>query len=141
MEKNILEKFSQLFAKLDEPDVQMLGNLVQETLAFFEEVKTVLQTGTDEEKKEAVHLMHELEKKLEEQAEKAHKASGYTKEQIEEVLEDPKTFSEEEKESYEKIKKDLSSYQKDFLKKAIAREGEEKITGKKKRPKKEKFRG
>jgi hypothetical protein len=141
MKQNILEKFEHLLERLDQPTFPKLENLVQECLQFFEELKQVLQTGTEEEKKEILKMTQELQQKLEEHGEKAHKASGYTREQIEEVLEDPKTFSEEEKQSYEKIKNDLASYRGDFLKRQVSESAKELSSVKKKKAKKEKFRG
>ncbi len=140
MKSKILDKFDEIFSDINNMNAEKLETLVHESLKFFDDLKNALESSNEEEKKEAMKIAQDLQKKLEEQAEKAFKASGMTKEQISAFTSDPKNFSKEEWESFKHAKNELFEFQKDVLKNAHMRTGEEgeKVLAKKPSSKKDK---
>jgi hypothetical protein len=116
MKTKILEKFDEIFSDLNNLSPEKLETLVHESLKFFDDLKVALDSPNEEEKKEALKIAQQLQKKLEEQAEKAYKASGMTKEQISAFMENPANFSQEEWAAFQSAKTELFDFQKDILK-------------------------
>jgi hypothetical protein len=116
MKQKILEKFDEIFSDINNLNAEKLEMLVHESLKFFDDLKIAMESPNEEEKQEAIKIATELQKKLEEQAERAFKASGMTKEQIASFTSDPSNFSKEEWDSFKKAKTELFDFQKDVLK-------------------------
>lgn len=126
MKKTILEKFDEIFSDIKNLNAEKLQTLVHESLKFFDDLKRALESPNEEEKNEALQIAQELQKKLEEQAQKAYKASGMTKEQIAKFTENSNNFSKEEWDSFKKAKEELFDFQKEVLKESTSFLGEEK---------------
>lgn len=143
MKEKILEDFDKIIKDLESPTIAKLEVLVNECLKFFDDLKHIIETGSDEDKKEALELSKKIQKKLEERSDKAYSASGMDKKQIDEALKDPQNFSEEDWTTFSKIKKDISEYQGDVIKKTIQKEvvEQELLPKKKKNIKKTKIQG
>lgn len=113
---NILKKIDDIFGDGGLPDSEKLTHLVQESLHFFEELRSKLQSPKEEEKKEAIEQAQELQQKLQDLADQSLAASGMTREQLEELLTKPSNFNPEDWDTYKTVEKEISDYQKEVLK-------------------------
>ncbi len=135
MKTKILEKFDEIFSDMEKLNAEKLEKLVHESLKFFDDLKAALESSNEEEKKEAMSIAQELQKRLEEQAEKAYRASGMTKEEISAFTENANNFTKEEWESFKKAKEELFDFQKEVLKEKTEGAEKEKAFAKKATPK------
>jgi len=110
MTNNALEKFEALFKDFDSLSMDKIEQLVHESLKFFEALKEKLQSPNEEERKEAQQIALEIQKKLEEQAEKAFKATGLTRSELDAFLSTQQNFTNEEWNTLERTQKELSEY-------------------------------
>lgn len=115
---NILEKIDELFGDGSPPDVSKLTTLVQESLHFFEDLRTKLESPKTEEKNEAIDMAKQLQQKLEGLADQSLAASGMTKEEVQELLRNPSNFNEKDWNTYQSVDKEIKEYQKEVLKSA-----------------------
>ena len=113
---NILENLDALFANLDKPDVQKLELLVAETLKAFEYLRDKLQSPDENVKKEAMELTYQLQRKLEDLAEIALANAGLDKDQLQNLLSNPRNFSEAQWNTFKKSEKSIAEYKEDILK-------------------------
>ena len=116
MATNILERFDELFGDADTLDPQKIEIFVQESLKFFEYLKEKLQSSDEQEKKEALELAVQLQKKLEVFAQKALAKSGLSPEQLKNFITSPSNFTPDEWKVLQKSENDIDEYQKDLRK-------------------------
>lgn len=106
MKKDILEKINTLLEDKDNIPIEELESLIEEMLAFFQEVSVILNEGSEEEKKEAVALMFEIQGKFRELGVIVAQKMGLEADQIHAML-NPKNFFPEQWKNIENIKKDI----------------------------------
>ena len=114
MKHNLLEKVDELFKESDNLSVDKLESFVHDTLIFFEELRGILATGTEEEKKEALEFSMKLQHKFQQLAEKTYDKMGMTEEQVKHFLKQS-NFPEKEWNTIQKIDGEMSDYQKNVL--------------------------
>ncbi len=84
------------FFTLDSKDKELhLKEVFDDSIAFFERFKYILANGTPEEKKAMVEKVNLLKEKMAEEAKKASENTGLTEEQLQEISNNPNSFSEE----------------------------------------------
>lgn len=115
MKSDILEKIDSLFGNMENLSMDKVEGLVHETLKFFEYLRNALTSNDEKERTEAMEVAKELQKKLEEQAEKAYKAAGLSPEEIQRMMKNPSNFLPEDWNVFEKVQKEISDYQKEAI--------------------------
>jgi hypothetical protein len=118
MSSKSLKNFDELFKDLNTFSPDKIENLVHESLKLFEYLRDKLQSTDPQEREKAMVLAQELQKKLEEQAEKALKETGMDRAQLEQFLASQSNFAPEEWNVLEKTQQELSAYQADLIKKS-----------------------
>ena len=94
MNKNeIIQKIEALSNEIEKPDLKKTEALITETLKFFEHVREKLQSPDEADRKAALEEIQEVQKKLEELAQKALQIAGINPEQIAGIVSNPKNFS------------------------------------------------
>ncbi len=114
-----LENIDEIFfndPKKQGPDIQKLETLIRESLQFFDEIRTQLQSPKEEERKEAMDQAKALQHKLEDLADKSLAEAGMTREQLTDLLANPQNFAKEDWDSYKKAEEEISTYKKEVLK-------------------------
>ncbi len=106
MKKDILNKIDALLEDKDNIPVDQLESLIDEMLAFFKDVSVTLNEGTEEEKKEAVSLMFEIQVKFKELGMIVAKKMGLDSEQLNTML-NPQNFFPNQWKNIEDIKKEI----------------------------------
>lgn len=98
-----------MFSLAAEGKIIDLQEIFAQSMEFFEKLKTQLQTGSPEEKKEAVALMGEMYSKMMGEVKKISEKTGLTEEQLMTFAENPNNFTQDQwkviKEAKDKISK------------------------------------
>ncbi len=133
--EKILEFFS-----LDEKDKQdHLKDVFDDTVAYFEKFKYVLENGTPEEKKEMMAQIATMQKEIKQETEKLSDETGLSEEQLNDVAQDPSNFSEEQWEIITEARGNIEHQASEINKVVSYQKGESPKTPKKKTgPKKRK---
>ena len=111
---NVLEKIEEIFSVEDKFSPENMERLIQETLSFFYEMQEKLESNDPKVKEEAMALAEALKTKLEEQAKILCEANGMDPSKLENYLEEPSNFSEEEWKAIEQAKSDIAFLQQDL---------------------------
>jgi hypothetical protein len=117
MNNNLLQKFDELFKDIDHLSIENLEGLVHESLKAFEFLKEKLDSPNEEERKEAMALAQQIQKKLEEQAEKAYAATGMNRGELDTFMTSSQNFTPEEWNSLGKAQTELSEYKSSLYRK------------------------
>lgn len=112
MNRDILNKIDALLEDKDNIPVDQLEVLVDDMLAFFNDVSVILNEGTEEEKKEAVALMFEIQVKFRELGLIVAKKMGLESEQLNTML-NPKNFFPNQWKNIEDIRKEIDGQDKE----------------------------
>lgn len=110
MKEKTLTRLDEVLKKLEEPSMENLEDLVHESLKFFEDFKTVLESDNEEEKEKALKIASTFQHKLEDQAEKALKQTGLSKEELEKFISSPENFDESNWENFQHLKNEISDF-------------------------------
>lgn len=116
MNSNVLSKFDEILKDFDNLSIHNIERLVHESLTFFEYLRGKLNSPDEAERTQATLIAKELQKKLEQQAEKAFMATGMNRDQLNNFLRTPTNFSQEEWSVLQKAEQELSSYQAEVFK-------------------------
>jgi hypothetical protein len=84
MANNLTKKLDELFKN---PSMDKMEELTRETIQFFDQIRTIMETGTEEEKKAAMKESQEMHKKLLKYTKLAYEKSGMSEEEIKKLLE------------------------------------------------------
>ncbi len=84
-----------------------LQEVFEESFAYFERFKHLIETGTLEEKKEAVERALALKKKIEEETKQILEKTGMSEEELVQFSENPQNFSESQWKVIENAKQEL----------------------------------
>jgi hypothetical protein len=126
LNSTILHTLDQLYDNKSSLNIQQLEGLVRETLSFFELLRFRIESpeSTFALKEEALDLGSQVQHKLEDLANKSLEESGLTKEQLDQILSNPRNFEPSDWEIYIKADEEIANYQKSLEKtppKATAR--------------------
>jgi hypothetical protein len=111
MATNILEKFDELFGDVDHIDPTKIEQFVHESLKFFDYLRQELQSSEEERRKAAFEIAMELQKRLENFAEKALKKTGMSKEQLHQFISMPGNFAPQEWNALKNSEKEIKDFQ------------------------------
>jgi len=110
MTQNTLNKIETLFTEAGDFSPENVGNLIQETLQFFNVLKEKLESKDEAERAEALELAGALKTRLEQQAASLCESIGVDPNELDTYINDPENFSPEAWEVIEKAKVGLQSY-------------------------------
>ncbi len=87
MTNNLTKKLDDFFKNPKALSMAQMEEFVHETIKFFDQIRTTMETGTEEEKKEALKESQELQEKLQVYSKKAYERTGMSEEQVKKFLE------------------------------------------------------
>lgn len=128
---NILDKVDELFENFETVDFQKLEVLIKQVIGFLEQLKFKLLSDDEQEKKEAIELAQQLQKKLNALAEKAFSKTSMTKEQIAEFLATTTNFAPQEWNRLQDMEKNIGTFQDELFQDHPKPPEKEKRSGKK----------
>lgn len=109
MKNEITQKIEALTNSLEKPDLKQTEALIAETLKYFEYIREKLQSPDEEDRKAALEEIQEVQKKLEELAQKALKIAGINPEQMAKFIGNPNNFSPDDWSKIKHIQENISS--------------------------------
>ncbi len=115
------KKIMDFFAKSPEEKAEGLGEVFEESIAFFERFKHIMVSGSDEEKEEMRKNIMAMQEQIQQETERVLEETGMSEEEIQKIAQDPSQFSPDQweliqsaqgqihkqAEDIEKIRKDL----------------------------------
>lgn len=116
MNHTILQKIDKLFGSPDQFSPENMETLVHETIQFFNELKTKLESSDEKVREEALQTASLLKTKLEEQALKLCESIGMDPQSLESYISSPANFSSEEWQAMEKAKSEIKNYKDSAMK-------------------------
>jgi hypothetical protein len=87
MDNNLTKKLDEFFKNPTALNMAQMEEFIHETIKFFDHIRTTMETGTEEEKKEAIKESQELQEKLQRYSKKAYERTGMSEEEIKKFLE------------------------------------------------------
>ncbi len=90
------QRLLDLFSLSQEGKHVDVNEVLKEAVVFFDHLKDVFKTGSDEDKKEMVGVMNTMYSKLLAESDSLVARSGLTQEQMEQYCENPQNFSKEQ---------------------------------------------
>lgn len=110
----IFDTLDQLFA---DPKVSMdkMEEFARQTIRFFEKLKDIFSSGTEEEKKQALEFAQKMQTKLEGYAHATYEKLGLNEESVQKML-NPKNFSKEDWEAFQATNEHLADFQHSLIK-------------------------
>ncbi len=120
--KEKVEELNKLYKNLSSITPDKLDNLITQSIQTFEKIVSKIQSGSEEEKKEAVQFAEQLRDSLEGQANQALSNLKMNPEEIEKFTESMENFSENEWDTLSRAKKDIKEYQEELIKKGVIKE-------------------
>ena len=136
--KEKIDELEKLYSEINELTPEKMEMLVSESIKTFEQILGQMNSGSEEEKKEAVKAAERLRENLEKQAQKAVDKLKISTDELEAFASNPDNFSEEEWEALQRAKGDLESYQTDVVKRGVTAEDLQKESQAKSKKKKQK---
>ena len=115
MNNKLIERIDDYFKDPQSLTMEQMEQFVHETLKFFDTLRVTLTSGTEEEKKEALKKAQEMQKKLQEVAQKAYQKLGMNQEQINKFLAEG-SFPKEQMKHFQNAQHEIADYQKTVLK-------------------------
>jgi hypothetical protein len=110
MTNAIIDKIQKLFGEPGQFTPENMESLIRETVEFFNELKTKLQSPDEKVREEATQVASALKTKLEEQAVALCESLGMDPKVLEAYINTPANFSTEEWQAMEKAKAELQNY-------------------------------
>jgi len=86
MNEDIMKKLGRVLEDPKGLSLEQMEDFVHEMLRFFDQLKNILSTGNEEEKKEALKSAYDIQDKLQELAKKAYDQAGLSEEEIKRLL-------------------------------------------------------
>ncbi|HEY5236440.1 MAG TPA: hypothetical protein VIJ14_09700 [Rhabdochlamydiaceae bacterium] len=87
MTNNLTKKLEDFFKNPTALSMPQMEEFIHETIKFFDHVRTTMETGTEEEKKEAIKESQELQEKLQKYSKQAYEKTGMSEEEVKKLLE------------------------------------------------------
>lgn len=84
------------FALTPEERAEHLGEVLQESVAFFERFKHIMKSGTPEEKQEMIEKVRLLQSRMQEESSKVSETTGMNDEQMKEYIGNKENFSDDQ---------------------------------------------
>lgn len=106
---NVLEKIEEIFASPEKFSPQAMEKLIHETFSFFYELKDKLHSKDEKIREEAMQVASTLKNKLEEQAKVLCESTGMDPSMLENYINEPSHFSEEEWQAIQDAKSEISN--------------------------------
>lgn len=100
-------KLFHLLAEAQQGKQVDLGDMLKESLAFFEHLKEIFKSGSEEEKKETVKIMNDLYAQLMTQMKRVCERTGMSEDQLFSFCDNPNNFTAEQWQVMEEAKKRL----------------------------------
>jgi hypothetical protein len=94
--KNIKEDFAQIFAFLESKEANKeihFEMILKDSVAFFDKMKEIFQTGSEEDKKEMMGLMNGMYQSLLQKMQKLCEKSGMNQDQLFSYCDNPNNFA------------------------------------------------
>lgn len=104
------EKFERLFHAFDKKahgQEVNLESVFRDSIEFFQQLKRELQTATPEERKDLMHMVQEMNDKINEESYKICSKTGMSEQQLMEYAENPNNFSEHQWRTIQKGKGEM----------------------------------
>lgn len=111
MTNKLIDKMDDFFNDPHSLNMEKMEQFVHETLRFFDQLRTTLTTGTEEEKKEALKEAQEMQAKLQEVAKKAYDKLGMKPEEVEKLLAQGH-FPKEQMKHFKNAQEEIAEYRK-----------------------------
>lgn len=111
MSNDLMEKMAKVFKTPEQFSLENIEGLVHETLKFFSELKTKLESPNEKVREEAMNTAMALKTQLEEQALALCDSIGMDPQSLEKFINTSANFSSEEWQIMEKAKNELAGYQ------------------------------
>ena len=86
MTNNLTKKLDDFFKNPTALSMAQMEEFIHETIKFFDQIRTTLETGTEEEKKEAIKESQELQEKLKLYSKQAYERTGMSEEDVKKFL-------------------------------------------------------
>ena len=87
MTNNLTKKLDEFFKEPSALSMAKMEEFIHETIKFFDQIRTTMETGTEEEKKAAIKESQELQEKLQKYTKQAYEKSGMSEEEVKKFLE------------------------------------------------------
>ncbi len=87
MTNKLTKKLDEFFNNPTALSMAQMEEFIHETIKFFDHIRTTMETGTEEEKKEAIKESQELQEKLQKYSKKAYERTGMSEEEVKKFLE------------------------------------------------------
>jgi len=92
-------------------------DIFEDSVAFFEHFKHVIETGTPEQKKEAIEKVTTMKNRIAAETQKVCEKTGMSEEELSKYARSPENFTSEQWETMEKSKEELDKEVADLKKK------------------------
>ena len=87
MTNNLTKKLDEFFKNPATLSMAQMEEFIHETIKFFDHVRTIMETGSEEEKKAAIKESQELQEKLQKYSKQAYEKTGMSEEEVKKFLE------------------------------------------------------
>ncbi len=114
IDRSIINKIDKMISSTGQVTPAELQQFAVDTIGFFENLKTVFLSGTEEDKKAAAQLCIDLQKKFEIMNNRIYKAMGITPEQASKFLK-PAHYTKEEWQTMQNIQNNVENIKKGTL--------------------------
>ncbi len=111
MNRRIVEKLEKILAKSNSLTIGELEPFVHETLKFFEDLKHIIETGSEKEQKEAMAIAAEVQQKFQALGDKIYKKMGLNPDQMAGLMQ-PGNFASDDWKVYQNVQKEIEDYKK-----------------------------
>jgi len=111
MQNNLLEKLDSLFSAQASMNMEQIEGFIHEVLKLFDDLRKTLVEGTEEEKKEALNIVQEVQSKLQILAQKAYEKIGMSEEEVKKFLASGH-FPKADLHHFQQAQKEIEEYQK-----------------------------
>jgi hypothetical protein len=116
MSNAVLEKIEELFGNPEQFTPGNMESLIHETVKFFNDLKTQLESPDEKVREEALKVASQLKTKLEEQALALCESIGMDPAALESYINTPANFSNDEWQAMEKAKGEIDNYKQAVVK-------------------------
>lgn len=101
------KKIMEFFSMDPEEKASHLNDVFDDSIAFFEKFKYIIEKGTPEQKKEMIEHAAALQNKLQSETSRICETTGLTEEELEAFSTDPNNFSEDQWSSIQNAKTEI----------------------------------
>ena len=117
--KDITKKLEELFNSMTDVSSEKMEKVVQEFTKVFEELVSKMTSKDETERTEAIEAANNLREVLEKQAQVAFDATRMDAEGLQNYVQNPNNFNDEEWRALQQATKELQTYQKELSVKGI----------------------